>query len=89
MNSNNDTKKEIDETMLLLDELQCTADFIDTIKGGEDMTLVEASVLAKAYDRTGKLFELIRVVYNLGFFRGINWKFDHPGTTWQEINETA
>ena len=82
-------RKEIDDIILLIEDIEATADFIDPLKSGEDMTFLEAHALVTNYKRTGDLFELIRLVYDLGFFRGVTWKLNRPGTTWEEVTEKA
>lgn len=66
-----ETKIQLAET---LKELRTNADEVDHVKGGHDLTFMEYVAL-----RNESMEEAVRIAYNTGFTRGIEYAKENPG----------
>lgn len=53
----------------IIDEFTTTADEVDRMENKRDLLFIEAIVLADNYEKTGNVWELIRLAYNMGYYR--------------------
>lgn len=54
-----------------------TADLVDKHKGKYDLILSEVMALSDFHKQTGDTVELIRLCFNVGFYRGIGYQNDY------------